>query len=761
MIFPLDPSFKDVNGYPASVVGNPISFDYATFLSRRSLDLPGEAYEAQIAQAIRGADPDNTPEDLVYSGRLAPRKVDILPASLPYQVDFYLNWSDTTSPETAALPADHHYQLNIGVNGAALSAPLNLSQGTYSSPVALSRLTLSFKGATPLDQDTLNNWLSDGNIASALPCALSVIPVLRVDGFEQAPVTTPAAVDICSKANTLSLSLMLPELSATAPVNAVNYNNIGAANLHALEVYAFQATDTVLAKEAKNLLDTVRGALNYSLSSALHPDDTEGEFLHLVGLKYMRYVSDAAKRVSQLDGGSGDSGNHLGLTSSQMKVEYLFDLPFAVNRTGFLVDMPGVLNRSVDLVTGQPVWKTFLLSGYAGSAFESYIWQENSRLDAVSTVRGLQYANETGVGTVTVKSFNWATVRPQLNVYAGASASDCYNAGTLQYPRCIIDDPNRQGSIQWLVNLGYTVTLPKTLIQYGSFTGPVYEAERQTANASDPLCPNNGYCASYAINNYAGGYTVGKPASYSYDSALTTGYQSGNNTPASANPAGVPLVSLGGGLISRGLSAVSTWFNDPINLVTGNVYHTERDLVIPGRGGLPFVFERSYNSRVPQDGPLGYGWTHSFNHFLKFYGVENNLAKVSWVDGTGSEKFFATATANTANGNINAGAVLSNPAGIYVRFERLNDGSGQYRITEKNGLTYTFENQSNPGAPSAAGYEPVARLLAIQDRNGNALNLAYNTGCGNLLCAVTDGVGRALSFSYAGSHLTQLSDWSG
>ena len=50
------------------------------------------------------------------------------------------------------------------------------------------------------------------------------------------------------------------------------------------------------------------------------------------------------------------------------------------------------------------------------------------------------------------------------------------------------------------------------------------------------------------------------------------------------------------------------------------------------------MFERWYNSKDAKDGPLGFGWTHSFNHQLRFYGVVSTLAKVAWIDGTGDSK---------------------------------------------------------------------------------------------------------------------------
>ncbi|MCL4470308.1 MAG: DUF6531 domain-containing protein, partial [Gammaproteobacteria bacterium] len=198
--------------------------------------------------------------------------------------------------------------------------------------------------------------------------------------------------------------------------------------------------------------------------------------------------------------------------------------------------------------------------------------------------------------------------------------------------------------------------------------------------------------------------------------------------------------------LSDGFNAYQSSGGDPVNLITGNFYHVERDLSIAGRGGLPLVFERSYNSRQPRDGVLGFGWTHSFNHALKFHGVEGGQAKLGWIDGTGGEKFFGTTS--HASGNIAAGTTLTNPDGIYVVFKR--EADGQYKITEKNGLVYSFESVN--GGTADTGLK--ARLLSIADRNGNPLALAYN-GDGTLK-DVTDGAGRKLAFTYTTGRITRV-----
>lgn len=56
--------------------------------------------------------------------------------------------------------------------------------------------------------------------------------------------------------------------------------------------------------------------------------------------------------------------------------------------------------------------------------------------------------------------------------------------------------------------------------------------------------------------------------------------------------------------------AVATGAGNPVDLVTGNKYRHEVDL--RASAIVPFVMARHYNSRNRFDGPLGIGWSHSF-----------------------------------------------------------------------------------------------------------------------------------------------------
>ena len=52
-----------------------------------------------------------------------------------------------------------------------------------------------------------------------------------------------------------------------------------------------------------------------------------------------------------------------------------------------------------------------------------------------------------------------------------------------------------------------------------------------------------------------------------------------------------------------------------MNVVCGNLVAQRSDLSVAGRG-LPFALVTTYNSADTTAGPLGPGWTHSYNSSL-------------------------------------------------------------------------------------------------------------------------------------------------
>ena len=166
---------------------------------------------------------------------------------------------------------------------------------------------------------------------------------------------------------------------------------------------------------------------------------------------------------------------------------------------------------------------------------------------------------------------------------------------------------------------------------------------------------------------------------------------------------------------------------EPVNTSTGNYYYQHNDLSLAGQG-LPFAFIRTYNAQDSYSGPLGRGWTHSYNLVLR----ENSGGAVTIKQGDGHEEFY------DPDGN---GGYTSRYAGLYSRLIKNPDNS--YTLITKDVIIYSFAVDG--------------KLAAVNDRNGNALSFVYD-GVGDLT-SITDSAGRTINLSLDANHrITTLSE---
>lgn len=132
---------------------------------------------------------------------------------------------------------------------------------------------------------------------------------------------------------------------------------------------------------------------------------------------------------------------------------------------------------------------------------------------------------------------------------------------------------------------------------------------------------------------------------------------------------------------------------DPVSTYNGNFTYSVQDVSLPALG-LPLHFERTYNSLdSDSDGPLGYGWTHSYNMSLSFKGDEAILKAPR-----GSRLTFS---------RQGDGSFVPGPG---VRASLVEDGDG-YRLTRADQIVYLFDQQG--------------QLTALLDNNGNQTTLQY------------------------------------
>lgn len=177
-------------------------------------------------------------------------------------------------------------------------------------------------------------------------------------------------------------------------------------------------------------------------------------------------------------------------------------------------------------------------------------------------------------------------------------------------------------------------------------------------------------------------------------------------------------------------SSRSGYGGDPVNTATGNFNYEQTDLHVPGRR-MDFDFSRSYNSQDTRRGPLGNGWTHSFNIYLDH--ISDASATINYSDGKAIEY----------DKDPDTGIFRARYPGFYEILVRNADNT--WTLQKTNQRTYRF---SAPG-----------KLISISDPNQNQLSFNYD-GNGNL-SEVIDTAGRAYTFTYSGALLTALTDTAG
>ncbi len=181
-----------------------------------------------------------------------------------------------------------------------------------------------------------------------------------------------------------------------------------------------------------------------------------------------------------------------------------------------------------------------------------------------------------------------------------------------------------------------------------------------------------------------------------------------------------------GGDGGRGEFAVNTTRvrAEPINTATGSFTHQVTDLTLPATG-VSFAFTRSYNSIDALSGPLGQGWTHSYNASLTLKTGGDVTARA----GSGQQLEFA----KNADGSFTAAA------GGRATLTTIQGG---YELVTYDQLHYRFDT--------------AGKLTSLKDRNDKGLSFAYD-GSGRL-STITDAANRQVTLSYDGSGLlTQVS----
>jgi YD repeat-containing protein len=170
------------------------------------------------------------------------------------------------------------------------------------------------------------------------------------------------------------------------------------------------------------------------------------------------------------------------------------------------------------------------------------------------------------------------------------------------------------------------------------------------------------------------------------------------------------------------------WSSLQINTYTGNLFYQRNDLNIPTRGEIQLSIDFWYNSLMKDmDDGYGKGWSFSFGMYYT-----NQEDQFTVYREEGQEDVFTWDVAVE---------MWAPPAGVYDELTEYE--SGKYLLRTKYGIRYYFDDNSHK------------KLTGIIDRNGNTITLSYFEGKPT---TITDPSGRMLNLSWAGDHLSQLTD---
>ncbi|MBL9028039.1 MAG: hypothetical protein JNL21_37960, partial [Myxococcales bacterium] len=164
----------------------------------------------------------------------------------------------------------------------------------------------------------------------------------------------------------------------------------------------------------------------------------------------------------------------------------------------------------------------------------------------------------------------------------------------------------------------------------------------------------------------------------------------------------------------------------PVDVMTGELIAEAIDAELPGT--IPLVFERNYRSRETESLLLGPGWYHFFDAYVD----AGKTTKLRLPDGRPAE-----------HEELKVGDAYFHAPDRYT-LSRDPDG---FRLAMPGGLAYFFRLTSAPGPASAGrrGGDERYRLVEIRDRARNVIKLSWK---GQYLSTISDTAGREIACRY-------------
>jgi Transglutaminase-like superfamily len=308
------------------------------------------------------------------------------------------------------------------------------------------RLALRAEPETVDDQNTIDSF---GGLDNTPPYLVRLRPVLTVDGERMivAQDGLPMGGDY-----TLSIDVITP--NGTERITSGQING----NLSVIGVVAQLST--------KSTNDT-----------KIVADDDAETILHKEAISYIgRWNKDEEDLASLLGQRVSRPTVTIATVGAQLEVTQLLDTPHDMQWKGLFLDAG---YRRIETVGRNGNERDFMrLSALQGSILENRIFEDDLKVDSVSTAKLLQLATANGTANISIDKTTIDAILPTLT-FDDAVKSDITNA----------------------VNQGLAVTIPQTEVAYQNWTGIGYIKE-------DPTTGESGWMLSGQV---AGGMTAWAP----------------------------------------------------------------------------------------------------------------------------------------------------------------------------------------------------------------------------------------------------------
>ncbi|HVT90374.1 MAG TPA: fibronectin type III domain-containing protein [Tepidisphaeraceae bacterium] len=699
----LDPSWKYLNirdadlnsGFNSSIhrigLSNGTAFDESltrTVAANRADLSPLEKYKTQITNYLSGSEfrGHASLADIAYDGPIIAKnfisaanklmKYSLAPVQTEYSTILFQSGPATYEK---IYTADDQAQVNFASGLKAMSHRLRVTVQLKSDPSKVAQAAISLYAMNgPVTIQATSHAMDPTNVASG---------ELRIDILVGSTSVANTTISVSSDTENPAISVTIERADPLQVFGSLPTNQVYNFDAMARDPVALMIDAGEIGIGAINSLQAIlnndvnsRGTATPSL---IQYRNYESNLVDLIAMKYAFEYEQQTQELAALAGvrnvktnvslgivkGVNPASGHVSLdANSKFQLQNPYSFYDLENNRGITVNLPGLIDNVLPLwseATNSRQNTAFQGIGYIGSWLESFVLEETTNTQSVSTVEGFQWATANNIPIRTLNSSSPSSAIDNLftsvpSIYSSLSSF----ITTANAVRNLIRNE---------INSGGTVVVADGVINVGSgsnqWAGLVW---------SDETLIQPGAAGAYFIQQLG-----------------QTNPDSGGSSTGLVRPIGN---STSDQSTLNGIFA----FGDPVNPYTGALYHDETDISLP-TPGLPLTFSRHYDSSNAGEFGLGTGWTFTYGDRI----TTSNGTVVTWATSDGDLRSFIRPNPSAVQ--------YLNPSGVFGIFKVESNG---YTYTDKDKTVYTF---------TVVG-RGLALLTKITDRNQNHIDIAVTSG---------------------------------